>query len=68
MLFTVEYSEKVSKLASGDCGSTIPTTTTNNKLCTQVGGLGIEPTTYADVVRSNVGRKERVAVSPSLRG
>ena len=58
----------MSKLASVECGSTIPTSTTDNKLCTQVGGLGIEPTTYADVVRSNVGRKERVAVSPSLRG
>ena len=64
----VEYSKKVSKLASNDCGSIIPTSIINNKLFTQVGVLGSKTTMYANVVRNNVGRKERVAVSPSLRG
>ena len=64
----VGNSENVSKLASDDRGSTITISTANNKLSTQIGGLNSKVTTYADVVRDNVGRNERMAVSPTLGG
>ena len=65
---SIGNSKKVSNLRSDDRGSTMTTSTTNNQLSTQIGGLNSKATTYADVVRNNVGRNERMAVSPTLGG
>ena len=64
--------EKMSKVTSVECSSTVGSSTVLNNLSTTDGGLKEKVTTYADVVRSNVGtnigRMVRLAESPTLGG
>ena len=62
----VENNNKVSKSASDDCCSTITTSKTNVKLSTQARDQATRALTYADVVKNNIGRNERMAVGPTL--